>query len=633
MNMANNPFEQLDVIRKASVKGKPITDCYRLMYKPDLWLKAYVKLYPNPGNLTKGTSKETIDGFSIQKIIDIIEELKQGKFRFSPVRRVYIPKANGKQRPLGVPNFKDKLVQEVMRMILESIYEPVFSEHSHGFRPHRSCHTALSEIKNTWRGLVWCIEGDIKGFFDNIDHSKMISILSRKIKDRRFLLLIHNALKCGVMENWKFNRTYSGAPQGGIISPILANIYLHEFDQYMEGQIKSFHRGKTRKRNPAYKKLAYLAQKLDKEIKEKDAIFGTTNWVERTSLIMKIREIKSELLGINSVNPMDEGYRRMKYVRYADDFVIGIAGTKEEAKAIKNKVRKFLYEELHLELSKEKTLITHLENKIPFLGYEFSRWQVTKVVKVQYENYKHPLKKRTLSGAIKLEIPKKRIKQFALKQGYGNLDTFDITHRAKLLNNTELEILYTYNTQLRGIANYYKLANNYHHLDPLFYLAEGSFVKTLANKRRSTSSKVFSSLKRHIQGELCLLTKNKDGKVKTHKLVKLKHLPKHKGSLKADNPDVDAMANSIKYSGRTSLEKRLLANVCEACGKSRVDSGELMEVHHVRKLKDLKKKPHLTWLDRKMIERNRKTIVLCFQCHHAHHEQQIPIHQLASRIR
>lgn len=628
MNMATNPFHQLDVIRKASQNGKTITDCYRLMYKRELWIKAYAKLYPNAGNLTKGTSEETIDGFSLQKIDEIIDQLKNEAFRFAPVRRVYIPKANGKKRPIGDPNFKDKLVQEVMRMILENVYEPTFSNNSHGFREGRSCHTALSQIKNTWKGLTWCIEGDIKGFFDHIDHTVLVKLISKKINDRRFLLLVHNAITCGVMGNWIYHKTYSGTSQGGIISPLLANIYLHEFDLFMEKQMKNFEKGNIRARNKEYVAIRSDIRTLSRKVKKLDERNGHELWVGRVDLVNNIQELKSKQIKISSIDPMDKDYQRMKYVRYADDFVIGIAGSKQSAWNVKERIKHFLKEELRLDLSEEKTLITHLENSISFLGYEFRRWSEVKVKRVTYKNQKHPLKKRTLSGAIKLEIPEKKINEFAVKNGYGNLDNFKIVHRTKLINNSELEILHTYNAELRGIANYYKLANNYHHLDRLFYLAESSFIKTIANKRRSTSMKVATSMRTHKQGVLCLARKDKHGNEKLHQFVKLKDLPKHKGAIKAGTPEIDSYVNTMKYSGRTEFEKRLLANKCEACGAT---EGQ-MEVHHVRKLKDLKKKRNLKYLDKIMIERQRKTIVLCFKCHHDHHEKQIPISQLASRI-
>lgn len=629
MNMATNPFRQLDVIRDVSQNGRKVTDCYRLMYNKELWIKAYAKLYPNAGNLTKGTTEETIDGFSLQKINEIIEQLKTETFRFSPVRRVYIPKFNGKKRPLGVPNFRDKLVQEVMRMIVDNIYEPVFSNNSHGFREGRSCHTALSQIKNTWKGLTWCIEGDIKGFFDNINHQILIKMISKKIEDRRFLLLIHNALMCGVMEDWQFNKTYSGTPQGGIISPLLANIYLHEFDLFMEEQMKKFDSGRLRERSKKSKALKSSIYTVRRKIRRADEKFGHMLWGGRSMLVEQIRELKRKSLTVPSVDPMDENYQRMKYVRYADDCVIGIAGNKEHAMKIKETAGRFLEEELALELSEEKTLVTHLENPVPFLGYEFRTWQEVKVKRVKYKNHGQPIKKRTLSGAIKLEIPSKKIKDFALKNNYGNLDDFKITHRTKLINNSELEVLMTYNAELRGIANYYKLANNYHHLDRLFYLAESSFIKTMANKRRSTSGKVANSMRKHKQGVLCLVRYDKKGNEIPHQFVRLKDLPKSKGAIKADSTQSDIIPNVHKYSGRTEFEKRLLANQCEACGTK---EGQ-MEVHHIRKLKDLKKKKNLKYLERIMIERNRKTLVLCYDCHHKHHEKQVSINQLESRIR
>jgi len=598
------------------------------MFKPDLWVKAYAKLAPHPGNMTPGMDGQTIDGFNLKIIDDLIRQLQEESFRFSPVRRAYIPKKNGKQRPLGVPDFKDKLVQEIIRMILENIYEPVFSENSHGFRPHRSCHTALSQIKNTWKGLVWCIEGDIKGFFDNISHTGLISILEKKIEDRRFLRLLHNALKCGYVEDWKFHVTYSGTPQGGIVSPVLSNIYLNELDAFMEDLIEEYHQGTVRRRNKEYKRLGAKILYHRKIVAAHEDLNPSQEWQSRKEHIQRIGSLKKEQRKVISIDPFDPNYRRMKYVRYADDFVIGIAGPKKEAEAIKAKVQEFLDQTLSLELSDEKTLITHLEKPIPFLGYQFFKWNREKVVRVEYKNHKHPLIKRTLSGAIKLEVPRQKMIDYAKKQGYGCLQTLESIHRAKLINNSEMEILHTYNAELRGFANYYKLANNYHHLDHLFHLGQYSFLKTLANKGKSSVGKVAKKLCRHLQGELCLLVGSKDGEKKPHKLVRLKHLPKQKGAVKTSQPDIDVIPNVMRYSGSTELEKRLLANPCEACGKTQ----GIMEVHHIRKLKDIRKKKNINKWDKIMIARNRKTLVLCYDCHHLHHEKQIPIDQLESRM-
>ena len=245
---------------------------------------------------------------------------------------------------------------------------------------------------------------------------------------------------------------------------------------------------------------------------------------------------------------------------------------------------------------------------------------------MKYKTHKHPLIKRTLGGAIKLEIPRQKMSEYTVKQGYGSLDALQKSkHRAKLLNNSDLEILITYNAELRGIANFYQLANNYHHLDPLFHLAKFSFLKTMANKHKSTVAKMFTKYGRHLQSETCVPFRDKQNRLRLRKLVLLRHLPKgRKAKL-----DIDVIPNTLKYSSETELEARLMANTCEACGKT---TG-IMEVHHVRKLKDVRSKRDKSWLDRVMITRQRKTLVLCYECHHLHHEQQVPIEQLESRVR
>ena len=216
----------LNVIRERGDRGLPLENIYRLLYNRNLYLRAYGRLYSNPGATTKGTTAETVDGMSLAKIDRIIDALRYERFRWTPVRRVNLPKPNGGTRPLGIPTWTDKLLQEVIRMILEAYYEPQFSDRSHGFRPDRGCHTALSEVVTHWTGVRWFVEGDIKGCFDNIDHEVMLSVLGEKLHDNRFLRLLKYLLKAGYMEDWKHGRTLSGTPQGGVASSILANIYL-----------------------------------------------------------------------------------------------------------------------------------------------------------------------------------------------------------------------------------------------------------------------------------------------------------------------------------------------------------------------------------------------------------------------
>ena len=373
----------LTVIQERGKQHKPIERVYKLLFNREFYLNAYAKLYPNNGAMTKGVTNETVDGMSIQKIDKLIETIRQEKYQWKPARRQYIPKKNGKRRPLGIPTWEDKLLQEVMRQILEAYYEPQFSEHSHGFRPNRGCHTALQEIQ-VWKGTRWFIEGDITKYFDSIDHEVLLHILERDIHDGRFIRLIANMLKAGYLEDWKFNQTISGTPQGGVISPLLANIYLNEFDKWVENTlIPENTMGKRQRANPEY---ARMSAEISKARKAGDHEYAHRLIVERRN--------------IPSVDTQDEGYRRCRYVRYADDFIIGITGPKSDAEKIKGRIHTFLKEKLHLELSIEKTLITNASSEAAkFLGYE---------IKAQRANdYIDPKGRRGANGAIALfDLPK-----------------------------------------------------------------------------------------------------------------------------------------------------------------------------------------------------------------------------------
>ena len=246
----------LSVLRERGRKGLPCTQLYRQMFNRDLYLLAYGNIYSNQGAMTPGASAETADGMSEDKIDQIIGLMRHERYRFSPARRVYIPKKNGKLRPLGLPSWSDKLVGEVVRLLLEAYYEPGFSDRSHGFRKGRGCHTALREIRDTWTGTTWFIEGDISDCFGSLDHEILLGILAEKIHDQRFLRLIRNMLKAGYLEDWEYHETLSGCPQGGVVSPILSNIYLHKLDEFVEQElIPQYTRGASRKDNPEYERI------------------------------------------------------------------------------------------------------------------------------------------------------------------------------------------------------------------------------------------------------------------------------------------------------------------------------------------------------------------------------------------
>ncbi len=404
----------LNVIRERGERGLPLEDIYRLLYNRNLYLRAYGRLYSNQGAMTKGTTAETVDGMSLAKIDRIIDKLRYERFRWTPVRRVNIPKSNGQTRPLGIPTWTDKLLQEVIRMILEAYYEPQFSDHSHGFRPRRGCHTALSEVARTWTGVRWFVEGDIKVCFDNIDHEVLLSALGEKLHDNRFLRLLKYLLKAGYMEDWKYGRTLSGTPQGSIVSPILANIYLDRLDKYVETVlIPANTRGQVRRRNPAWTRLRNRMSYHKK--------------VGHHSLAVELRK---EMQQQPSGDPYDPGYRRLRYVRYADDFVLGFIGPKAEAKQIKESLETFLRDSLKLELSKEKTLITHATSQAAkFLGYELVNQQVHD--KLDRNG------RRKVNGIIGLRVPAKVIEQHC--QAY--MKNGKPAHRSYLLHDGEIFIV------------------------------------------------------------------------------------------------------------------------------------------------------------------------------------------------
>ncbi len=577
----------LTVIQERGKQKKPIERVYKLLFNRNLYLDAYAKLYPNNGALTKGVTDDTIDGMSIERVDRLIEELKHETYRWAPARRVHIPKKNGKTRPLGIPTWTDKLLQEVMRTILETYYEPQFSEHSHGFRPKRGCHTALQEIQ-TWKGTRWFIEGDITKYFDTIDHDVLLGILSKSIKDNRFLRLTESMLKAGYMEDWRFNCTISGTPQGGVISPLLANIYLNEFDQWIQKTLdKEFNRGKRQRANPVYVKATQqiLNCKKDGNIKE-------------------AQRLKIERRSIPSVDTKDNSYRRFRYVRYADDFLIGFTGPKSEAEEIKAKLGEFLHESLHLALSEEKTLITHASQKAAkFLGYEIKAQRVN--------DYIDKKGRRSANGVIGLYVPAKVIEEKCKKY----MKNGKITHRNCLLQDDDFSIIQTFQQEYRGIVQYYAMAQNLCWFSKLHWYMETSLLKTLACKHRSSINKEKARFRTTIQNadgkEVPCLQKvierpNKNPLVATWGGISLKYKRK---TVIEDKP-------YRVYGGRTELVKRLLADRCELCG-----STENIEVHHIRKLSDLQKKGRTeksAWAIN-MAVRNRKTLVVCRECHNAIH--------------
>ena len=585
---------------KAKEENYVFERLYRNLYNKEFYYEAYTKLYKNKGSNTRGINDNTIDGMSVKRIEQLIEKLKNQTYQPNPVRRTYIPKKNGKTRPLGIPTFEDKLVQEVVRRLLESIYEPQFSIHSHGFRPNLSCHTALKEIRNTFTGTRWFIEGDIKGFFDNIDHHVLIGILKRRIHDTKFINLIWKFLRAGYVEDWVFHRTYSGAPQGGIISPLLSNIYLNELDKYVEQYIKNYNKGDKRTHNLTYHNLA---SKIAKRKSNNKRDWSKLTEEQKKERLKELKTLYKELQSHDSKDLFDPNYRRLKYVRYADDFILGVIGSKKEAEQIKQDLKMFLKEQLKLELSDEKTLITHSKKNARFLGYDI------RVVR-DWHRMKMPngTKKRKFNYQTKLFVPhekyiQKLVQLNALKIGTNN--EWKPVHRPYLVHNDDLEIIRTYNAEIEGYYNYYRLASNVHVLQSFRQTMKYSMIKTYANKYKSTVSKIIS--KHKINGKFGVRYETKEGP----KIAYFTEQRMEKNDA-IKQATIDIVENTLIYSGRTSMIDRLLAEKCEWCDTM----GVPLEMHHVHKLKNLKGKK--MW-EQKMIARRRKTMALCISCHHDLH--------------
>ena len=579
---------------------------YRILFNEEMYAVAYQKIYPNEGNMTCGTDGKTIDGMSIERIKTLIETLKDENYQPHPSRRMYIPKKNGKMRPLGIPAVDDKLVQEVMRMILEAIYEGQFETCSHGFRPHRSCHTALGYVKGAFTGAKWFIEGDIKGFFDNINHDVLINLLRERITDERFLRLIRKFLNAGYIEEWNFHQTYSGTPQGGVISPILANIYLDKFDKYVKGYISRFDKGKVRQRNPESKKIGKKKYKLVKKLgKEEDV-------EKRKELSNAIKEIVKKRAMIPANNEMDESYKRLKYVRYADDWLVGVIGSKEDCKRIKEEFKDYLNTELKLELSDEKTLITNSRQRAKFLGYEV---RVRRSNQTKRNKLGNPM--RDFNGRVNLFVPHEAMKKKLIEYNAMRIVTkkgkeiWMSTRRPNLLNLDDVGILSRYNSEIRGFYNYYSLANNCYIIHSFYNIMEYSMYKTFAAKYSSTVRKIIRKFSQN--GEFVIAYVSKKGEKKRYKFYNEGF--KHK-VLNNKNHYADNLPRITYYMGKltTRLMNRLRTRVCEYCGA--IDD---LKMYHVRKLKKLKGKND--W-EKVMIARRRKTMAVCCHCYDMIHANQ-----------
>jgi group II intron reverse transcriptase/maturase len=580
----------LDVLRERGRRGLPLDELYRQLFNPQLYLLAYGRIYSNKGAMTPGPDAETADGMTMGKIERIIAQLREERYRFKPVKRVYIPKKDGKQRPLGLPSWSDKLVGEVVRLLLEAYYEPQFSDHSHGYRPGRGCHTALREVALTWTGTTWFIEGDISRCFDRLDHHVTLETLGEKIRDNRLLRLVGQMLRAGYLEDWVWNATLSGAPQGGVLSPCLSNIYLDRLDKFVEtALVPEYTRGVRRKPNPEYSRVRSAIHRARK--RGDDAT---------------VRALRKQQRSLPVLDPSDPGYRRLRYIRYADDILLGFTGPKAEAEEIKRRLAQFLQEDLKLELSKDKTLITHARTSAArFLGYEIT---------VQHDNRKITAGRRSVNGGIRLSVPRDVIKVKCAR--YMQRGTPE--RRPELMNEQDHAIISRYGAEYRGVVQYYLLAGDVYRLSRLHWVMVTSLLKTLAGKHDSTVSKMARKYGARIETpdgpRKCMQARVERGEGRKPLVATFGGIPlrRQQNAVLRDREPVPATSR------RTELVHRLLAGRCELCGQA-----DKVRVHQIRKLSDLDKpgQPDQPEWVQIMTRRRRKTLVVCEACHASIHHR------------
>mgnify|MGYP001792194360 CR=1 FL=1 len=582
----------MEIIHERGKRRLPLERLYRHLFNPELYLRAYGKIYRNDGSMTPGSTEETVDGMSLKKVQAIIGALRYERYRWTPVRRVYIDKKGspGKRRPLGLPSWSDKLLQEVIRSLLEAYYEPRFSDHSHGFRPGKGCHTALAEVSNSWRGTTWFVEGDISQCFDRLDHEVLRSTLAEDIHDGRFMRLIDGLLQAGYLEAWRYHETLSGAPQGGVLSPLLSNIYLNRLDRYVETTLLPvYNQGDRRKPYRPYMRMHKAAWKLGKKGLKEEA-----------------RLMRRQLQQLPSRDPDDPGFRRLHYVRYADDWLLGFTGTRREAERIKAMMGWFLRDRLKLELSEHKTLVTHGRTEaVRFLGYEI----VVHSNDAKRDRNGH----RSINGQIGLKVPMDvvRAKRRPYMRRGKPAAMLDRAH------DSDFRIVVRHQAEFRGIAEYYQLAYNRHRLGLLRYVMERSLAKTIGHKNKISVNKVWNRYRATWQTAagprrgLQVMIRRNEGK---------RPLVARWGGISLARRTTNVILKdelpAIWRKRPAELVDRLMSGQCELC-QSRTD----VEVHHVRRLKDLltgNRAAQPEWA-KQMASRRRKTLIVCRDCHSSIH--------------
>lgn len=585
----------LDRLTKLSaLNARPVwvnDDLYRLMYREELYIVAYEAIKSQPGNMTPGIDRTTLDGLSLEKSIrPTISAMQTEEFQFSKGRRIYIPKASGNgMRPITIAPPREKMVQEIMRMILDAIYDsekgPAFRDSSHGFRRGKGTHTALESIRKGWDSTRWFIEGDIKGCFDNIDHHILVDLLRKRIKDERFLNLIWKALRAGYMEGTVGFDQDIGSPQGSIVSPILANIYLHELDLFVEALKAKYEKGTKRRWNPEYRRL--VRRKGTAEKNGDKALAG---------------ELAKQIRQIPSFNTSDPDYIRIRYIRYADDWMIGVIGPIELARQLKEEIKEFLANHLKLTLSEEKTHIRHAgTEQAKFLGtligIQGGGNAEAKVKTVKRGD--STFRKRVTGWLPTMKMPALEVIQRLHQRGFCTVDGEPLS-KLSWVNLTHEDILIRYSSTLRGIANYYSFVDNRSDLARVQFILQHSAAKTLATKFRLSSRAVtFKKFGKRLTARTAI----SDDTVKETQLWLMDNFRRQPMRFLGGNQQPPLCEVWTKR-----LTRSHLGSTCCICAADKD-----IQMHHVRHVRKADGKPK--GFTRVMGLINRKQIPVCRECH------------------
>lgn len=601
--MDHKDLERLEALRRKNADPHWVNgDLFRLMYRPQLYVVAYERLKSSPGNMTPGPDGTTLDGFSTKTIENIVRQMRDESFQFSRARRVHIPKAKGGTRPLGIAPPRDKVVQEVMRMILEAILDsphgPSFTGSSHGFRPGRGCHTALKAIRTHWSGVAWIVEGDVKAAFDNIDHDLLIGCLRKRISDERFLNLVRKALTAGYYEFKRPVASDLGTPQGSVLSPILCNVFLHELDSFVEALAKQHDRGEERARNPTYRLIERKIEKVRQKIDD------APDPTDRKARVEELRALKQELVKVPPV--INDGtYIRVKYLRYADDFVIGVNGPRALAEELREKVATFMRDSLRLTLSMEKTHIRSAKTEEAFfLGTRIKIGSSSPRVTMVTRNGR-TFSRRTAGWTPLMYAPVSKLVSRLQAKGFCSVKG-DPAPKLAWIGLDDDQIVSMTSAVLKGLLNYYSFTDNYSKLQRIQYILKFSAALTLATKHRLSLPVVFRRYGNELtvkvrtskgqERKVALPLETDWGRTPTRFLI---------GGMRS--PD------EVMETYRRLRTRSKLGASCVVC-----DEDQGVAMHHVRHIRQMGKQAK--GFTRLMATLNRKQVPVCEDCHTSIHK-------------